>query len=166
MDEDLDALRGRCAAGVKALVDAIRAIPPELAPVRRASTQAVREQIYHGFERPLARARGGPRLWGKYEQDRAWSVAAVDLVRSGRAVCGQRMLNRDHVWEAALIVSELLGEERSVSETAELLESRLVTCTVLAEEHALLGRVSRDVVGWDRYRVAGVAIVETFPPSP
>lgn len=61
-------LRIDLAAKVVALVDAIRNIAPELAPVKRASTQAIREQVYYGYEVPLARARGGPRWWGKYEE--------------------------------------------------------------------------------------------------
>lgn len=149
-------LRIDLAAKVAALVDALRDIPPDLAPVKRATTQAIREQIYYGYEVPLARARGGPRWWGKYEEDRPWSDEAASLVRSGEAKRGQSLLNRDHVWEAATIVGELLEQARSPEETADLLDLRLVTCTVLASEHALLGRVSSDLVGWARYRQAGI----------
>ncbi len=153
-------LRIGCAARVKALVDAIRSIPPELSPVKRASTQAIREQVYHGYEQPLARARGGVRLWGKYEHDRPWSIGAAELVRSGQAVKGRRMLERDHVWEATGIVRELMARPRTAEETAELLDAMLMTCTVLTDEHMRLGRVPRDLTGWKRYEHAGIAVVE------
>lgn len=162
MDSDLSDLRLESAARVAALVDAIRAIPPELAPVKRATTQAIREQIYHGYEMPMARARGGRRLWGKYEEDRPWSVEASSLVLSGEAERGTRALNRDHVWEAATIVTELLERSRTPDETADLLDLRLVTCTVLAAEHAALGRVPAGYVGWERYKWAAIAVTDTL----
>lgn len=131
-------------------------------PVKRATTQAIREQIYHGYELPLARARGGARVWGKYEEDRPWTHEAAARYLSGDLKRGQRLLNRDHVWEAAGIVGELLGQQRNPQETADFLDQRLVTCTVLASEHAALGRVPGAVVGWDRYRFAGINWHETL----
>jgi hypothetical protein len=163
MDKSVADLRVECASRVSALVNAIRSIPPGLAPVKRASTQAIREQIYYGYEVPLSSARGGERLWGKYEHDRPWSVAAASLVRSGAAERGKRQLNREHVWEIADTVTELLAQSRSPEDTADLLDTRLVTCTVLAEEHARLGRVPKCLVGWERYEHAGIPVSMTFP---
>lgn len=150
------------AARVAALTDALRAIPPELAPVERARTIAIREQVYFGYELPLSRARGARRLWGKYEEDRPWTVAAAELVASGRAVKGEWQLNREHVFEAAKLVKELLERQRTPLETADLLDERLVTCTVLASEHAALNRVPHALTGWQRYEAAGIEVQPTL----
>lgn len=147
-------LRLHCAARVAALADAIRGIPPELAPVRRASTVAIREQIYFGWERPMASARGVTYIHGKYEVEGWWSVAAARLVNDGLAQRGQRMLEREHVMPASEIVREVLAEPRNPEQTADLLDQGLVTCTVLAEEHRRL----RGGGGWERYAAAGITV--------
>ena len=41
---------------------------------------AVREQVYYGWEKPLALAQGGPLIFGKYEAYGWWSEAAAALV--------------------------------------------------------------------------------------
>lgn len=145
---------------MRAIVEAIRGIDPDLRPVKRAVTQAIREQIYHGYERSLAKARGNPHVWSKYEEDRHWSKAAADRVLSGKAERGKRELNRDHVFTAASLVDELLERQRTIIETADLLDLRLVTCTVLAKEHADLGKAPKDLSGWDRYRWAGITVLD------
>lgn len=156
MDSKFEDLRLDCAAKVAALVDAIRSIPPELSPRRRARTQAIREQIYHGYERPLAKARGASRVLNVYEEDRAWSDAAADLVLLNGARRGTKQFARDHVVEIESIVEELFEKPRNPADTADLLDKALVTCTVLTAEHALLGKVPSNFVGWDRYTKAGI----------
>lgn len=147
-------LRTKCAARVVALVDALRSIPVELAPCSRAKGVAVREQIYYGWERPLASARGAKCLNGKYEVDGWWSVNAADLVNSGHFQPHTRQLEREHVEPMADIVQELLASQRTIDETADLLDSRLVTCTVLSAEHRRLGKGT----GWGRYEQTGIAV--------
>jgi hypothetical protein len=154
--EELDLLRLSCAARIAALTDALRNIPAELAPCRRASLVAVREQVYFGWEQPLARAGGRMPLFGKYERDGWWSEAAAGLVRSGGVARGKRLLERDHVEPVSRIVDDLLAVRRTPEQTAALLEARLITCTVLADEHRRLGRVQGD--GWQRYAAAGIAV--------
>lgn len=156
-----EAFRLERAATVKALVDAIRSIPSELSPTRRARTQAIREQIYHGYEVPMARHRNAARLWSKYEYDRPWSLKAVMLAESGALQRGKNMLNRDHVWEAAHVVDELMERDRSVEETADLLDQRLETCTVTHEEHRALRKKQVDT-GWARYRSLKIAYAQTY----
>ncbi len=146
--------RTLCAAKVAALADALRGIPHDLAPCRRACLMALREQVYFGWELPLARARGAQLVFGKYEADGWWSEAAAALVSSGAAMRGTRQLERDHVEPVSQIVVALLEVPRSAAETAALLEERLVTCTVLAEEHRRLGGTAG--VGWARYDAAQV----------
>jgi len=152
--DDFAGLRISCAAKVAALADALRGIPHDLAPCRRASLVALREQVYFGWEQPMARARGAQLVFGKYEADGWWSKAAAALVSSGAAVRGTRQLERDHVEPVSQIVADLLEVPRSAAETAALLEERLVTCTVLAEEHRRLG--GTESVGWARYEAAEV----------
>lgn len=137
-----------------ALADALRGIDKDLAPCRRASVVALREQVYFGWEQPMARGRGGPLIFGKYEAWGWWSDAAAALVGSGAALRGTRQLERDHVEPLSQIVADLLEVPRTAEETAELLEQRLITCTVLAEEHRRLGRTRGD--GWARYDAAGI----------
>jgi hypothetical protein len=115
---------------------------------------ALREQVYFGWEQPLARARGGPLIFGKYEAWGWWSDAAAALVRSGAALRGDRQLERDHVEPVSQIVADLLEVPRTAEEIAQLLEQWLITCTVVAEEHRRLGRARGD--GWARYDAAGI----------
>jgi hypothetical protein len=154
MGAHLGEVRIDCAARLVALVDAIRSIPDELAPCSRAKVVAIREQIYYGWERPLAQALGARCLAGKYEVDGWWSVAAADLVNSGGFQPGTRQLEREHVEPIAPLIHDLLTAPRTVEETADLLDRRTVTCTVLTTEHRLL----RKGEGWDRYRNAGVKV--------
>jgi hypothetical protein len=155
-------LRANCAARIVALTDALRGIPDALAPCTRARVVAVREQIYYGWELPLARAGGVGLLFGKYERDGWWSEAAAELVESGNLARGKRQLERDHVVPVADIVNDLLAVHRTPEETATLLEKRLITCTILAEEHRLL----RGGEGWQRYADAGIAVRRGVEPDP
>jgi hypothetical protein len=159
--DELDHLRLSCAAKIAALADALRDIPAELAPCRRARLVAIREQVYFGWEHPLARAGGRLPLFGKYERDGWWSEAAAELVRLGGAIAGKRLLERDHVEPVSRIVDDLLAVRRTPEETAALLEARLITCTVLADEHRKLGRAPGE--GWERYAAAGIAVRRGIP---
>ena len=132
----------------------MRDIEPELAPCRRARSVAIREQIYFGWEYPLARAGGSALLFSKYERDGWWSEAAAELVQSNNAIRGKRFLERDHVEPVSRIVDDLLAVHRTPQATAELLQERLVTCTVCADEHRRLARAPGD--GWDRYEAAKI----------
>jgi hypothetical protein len=165
--EDFAALRISCAAKVAALADALRGIPRDLAPCRRASLVALREQVYFGWEQPLARARGAQLIFGKYEADGWWSEAAAALVDSSAAVRGTRQLERDHVEPVSQIVADLLEVPRSAAETAELLEKRLITCTVSgrgtspprAHESRRMGPIRRrryPLSRWPGTRAAGL----------
>ena len=156
----MQALRLRLAERIAALADALRAIPDDLAPVPRASTVAIREQIYYGYELPLARARGDRLLFGKYEVDGWWSEAAAELVRSGAVAIGRRQLERDHVEPVGEIAKDLLAVPRSAADIVEVLDARLITCTVLPTEHRDVGRARRGNPGsgWMHYQAAGVAV--------
>jgi hypothetical protein len=59
-------------------------------------------------------------------------------VNSGGFRPRTRKLEREHIEPVGQIVADLLAVPRTVDETAELLESRLITCTVLTEEHRRL----------------------------
>jgi hypothetical protein len=77
LEDHLSGRRTLCAARLVALVDALRSIPEELTPCSRAKVVAVREQIYYGWERPLAAARGVAYVASKYEVDGWWSLSAA-----------------------------------------------------------------------------------------
>ena len=96
--DHLDELRLSCAAKIAALADALRDIQPDLAPCPRASLVAVREQIYFGWEHPLAHAEGKVLL---FERVRARQLVVQGCgrasVQSGGVTRGNRLLERDHV---------------------------------------------------------------------
>jgi hypothetical protein len=63
------------------------------------------------------------------------------------------------------VVWELLAVQRTVEETADLLDARLITCTVLSDEHRRLGTGD----GWGRYEQAGITIqrgLDGHPANP
>lgn len=159
--EDLTALRLHCAARLAALCDAIRSIPEDLKPCSRSQVQAVREQIYYGWERPLAAARGAVYIAGKYEVDGWWSVSAAALVNTGQFQPRTRLLEREHVEPVSKVVWDLLAVQRGAAETADLLDARLLTCTVLSDEHRRL----RSGEGWGRYEAAGVIVQRGLRPD-
>jgi hypothetical protein len=140
---------------IAALCDALRNIPARLAPCHRAKVQAVREQIYYGWEKPQA----GELIAGKYERDGWWSEAAAALVISDGFVASKWQLARDHVRPVGGVVHELLDKPRSPAETAAFLQAQLETCTLLTEEHARL----RGQDGWDRYTRAGISVRRGLP---
>lgn len=98
---------------IAALCDALRGIPARIEPCSRAKVQAVREQIYYGWEKPQAALL----IAGKYERDGYWSKAAAELVLSGRFVASKWQLARDHVWPVSGVVHELLAMPRTPEET-------------------------------------------------
>lgn len=140
---------------IVALCDALRGIPARLEPCSRAKVQAVREQIYYGWEKP----RAGTLIAGKYELDGYWSEAAAKLVSSGGFAARKWQLARDHVWPVSGVVHELLARHRTPAETEALLRERLLTCTLLTEEHARL----RGEDGWGRYARAGITVRQGLP---
>jgi hypothetical protein len=71
------------------------------------------------------------------------------------------MLERDHVEPVSRIVDDLLAVRRSPEQTAALLDARLITCTVLTDEHRRLGRAHGE--GWQRYTAAGIAVRRGLP---
>jgi len=149
--------RLEAAGRIAALCDALRNIPAPFAPCWRAKVQAVREQIYYGWEKPQA----GELIAGKYERDGWWSEAAAALVLSNRFAASSRQLARDHVRPVKNIVHELLDKHMSREQTAAFLAEQLETCTLLAEEHALL----RGQDGWERYKRAEISVRHGLPRS-
>lgn len=130
-------------------------IPAPLAPCSRAKVQAVREQIYYGWEKPQA----GELIAGKYEHDGWWSEAAAELVLSNRFSASSWQLARDHVRPINGIVHELLARQRTPERTAAFLGEQLETCTLLAEEHRRLH--GQD--GWERYKRAEISVRRGLP---
>ena len=61
-------------------------------------------------------------------------------------------IQRDHVFPRKHLVEELLGHEPDFSSIVKQAQC----CVVTHEEHQLLTQVPQDIVGWDRYKQAGV----------
>jgi len=85
--------------------------------------------------------------FGKYET-RFVSTGSLDRPASGLA--------HDHVHERAKLVRGLLDGSLSV----EALREHAIACTVSRDEHHLLGSVPKQLDGWDRYRAAGIAVID------
>jgi hypothetical protein len=67
-----------------------------------------------------------------------------------------RELAHEHVHERRKLVQKLLDRSVSVDE----LPDYAIACTVSRDEHRLLGSVSEKFDGWDRYREAGIAVID------
>jgi hypothetical protein len=68
-------------------------------------------------------------------------------------------LRHDHVYQRAAMVKDLLEAAGNPKEIDRIL-AQAVPCTVTKEEHDRLGKI-KGLDGWARYRVAGIAIVDT-----
>ncbi|WP_260703084.1 hypothetical protein [Edaphobacter flagellatus] len=67
------------------------------------------------------------------------------------------VLRHEHVFQRKKMIAEL--ENASVQEVDDIL-AKAVGCTVTLEEHVLLSKFDDDY-GWDRYRKAGIRVVDT-----
>jgi hypothetical protein len=68
-------------------------------------------------------------------------------------------LRHDHVFQRAIMIKELINGR---PEDVDTILKKAVACTITKEEHTLLSRHS-DVDGWDRYRRAGINVIDTMP---
>jgi hypothetical protein len=97
----------------------------------RATTVAIREQIYYGYEAPMSRARGDRLLFGRYEIDGSWSEAVADLLANEQLTRGSRLPERDHVEPVGEIAKDLPAAARTAQQIVELMERRLMIYTLL-----------------------------------
>jgi len=84
---------------------------------------------------------------------------ATRFVSATALRCARRSLAHEHVHERAKLVRALI--DGAVS--PERLPEFALACVVTREEHARLGVESRrdpSLDGWDRYRKAGIAVVD------
>ena len=84
---------------------------------------------------------------------------ATRFVSAAALRCARRLLAHEHVHERAMVVRALLDGAM----TPERLPEYAFACVVTREEHARLGvegRRDRSLEGWDRYRKAGIAVVD------
>ena len=61
-------------------------------------------------------------------------------------------IQRDHIYPRKQLVEELLGPEPNFADIV----TRAQCCVVTHEEHQLLTKVPKEVLGWERYEKAGV----------
>lgn len=66
-------------------------------------------------------------------------------------------LQRDHVFTRKDITDRIIAEPERVRETLR----DAIGCVVTVEEHRRLSRIGPTVRGWDRYRDAGVDVIDT-----
>ena len=91
-------------------------------------------------------------LWNVTESYGKWNLPYRSL---GSLQPGAE-LRHEHVTERAKTVRALLAHPERVD---EILDS-VVACVVTPEEHTRLGQVHRTLESWERYRAAGVAVVD------
>jgi hypothetical protein len=77
------------------------------------------------------------------------------------------VLRHEHVYTRKSVIAELLSlNSEGVDEAAlrrsieEVLRERAVGCTVTRDEHRLLSRHDKTLVGWHRYQAAGVTVLD------
>ena len=70
-------------------------------------------------------------------------------------------LAHEHVHERAKLVRGLLDGSLSI----EALREHAIACTVSRDEHRLLGSLPDQFDGWERYRAAGVAVIDRIAGS-
>ena len=93
-------------------------------------------------------------LW-KLTEARPASKYALRF-RTFDALAGTGPLRHEHIHQRKHLVTALLS-----GETLESAMSRVIACTVTQAEHRRLGE-SMDCDGWERYRRAGLRVVDTL----
>lgn len=92
-----------------------------------------------------------------------WKITEADgkyktRYQSSAALEGGRELRHDHVFTKAKLTEALLNAKPD--QVDEIL-STAVGCTVTKEGHARLSKYDRVCDGWERYRRAKVAVMDT-----
>ena len=77
------------------------------------------------------------------------------------------VLRHEHVYTRKSVIKDLLSlNSEELDEAAlrhsieEVLRQRAVGCTVTREEHRVLSRHDKTLVGWHRYQAAGVTVLD------
>jgi hypothetical protein len=71
-----------------------------------------------------------------------------------------KLLAHDHVFERRKLIAQLLADPACVDQVA----AQAIGCTITRNEHrrlTTLGREYPDVGGWSRYKLAGIAVIDT-----
>jgi hypothetical protein len=132
-----DARRAAASDNIRWYLDVLRSAPATLRPASR-----------HRQLKEL--------IWDVSEADGKYNLR----FRSCGALKPGAPLQHEHVTELDTVARELLAHPERVDKILE----GVVSCVVTKSEHARLGRVSRAdprLDGWDRYRAAGVAVLDT-----
>lgn len=70
--------------------------------------------------------------------------------------CSKDEKRHDHVWTRKKMVEHLIDNPECVDEEVE----KAIGCTVTKEEHSLLSEWDISCDGWDRYKNAGIRVVD------
>ena len=85
---------------------------------------------------------------GKYKT-RFQSKCSIGLPRSD--------LRHEHVYRREKMISDLIANPEQVDRIA----ARAVACVVTKEEHERLHKIERELDGWERYKRAGIVVIDT-----
>jgi hypothetical protein len=93
-----------------------------------------------------------------------WKITEAESTHKHRTrFCSQAAYNspweelrHDHVFQRAFMIRELTICR---PEDVDKILSKAVACTITKEEHALLDK-HKEVDGWDRYRRAGITVID------
>ncbi len=82
--------------------------------------------------------------------------------RAAYTACRKTIKRRhDHVFQRAVMVEELIAAGKSADWTqVDAILAEAVACTVTLEEHLRL-RDFDHLDGWDRYKAAGITVIDT-----
>lgn len=98
-----------------------------------------------------------------------WKITEAESTHKHRTqFCSQAAYNspkeelrHDHVFQRKLMVRELI---ESGPENVDEILKKAVACTITKEEHTRLNQ-HKELDGWERYRSAGITVIDTKSQS-
>lgn len=101
--------------------------------------------------------------WWVTEADGKWKTrfrSEVVIQLAQNEPDSQVPINHEHVYGRAELAERMMEDPSQVDAILEL----CVGCIVTVDEHRILS-AQRDVQGWDRYRDAGIRVLDTATPG-
>jgi hypothetical protein len=86
---------------------------------------------------------------------------------SGALACTDKsQLRHEHVFQRSKMIKALIGAKSDADAVGEILKNA-IACVVTVDEHDYLRKFD-DYYGWERYRKAGLIVMDTseHPPQP
>lgn len=140
-------------------------IPHKQAESRRASALRLVEVLAPmDIDEPIKRRMLSHSLWFVTETEGTSKYRTRFMSRKAIGK-NPRQLHHEHVIPRKVLVDAMVREPHRAAEIA----ATAIGCTVTRKEHEALTKLDKSepgVVGWDRYRRAGIVIIDTVTGEP